>query len=149
MAKEDVGLFRNSSLGVLTTLILKIAAVQFTQISSGSSIHLQTPFMNQQWQFNPEQTTRLCQEATRISQEVLWCISLYEVTKEGKVNQCHSILSEDFPQQSPTKTSKELQGEPVQECHPLSVRLNLNSFQPSCVLSSIHSNKTLPAMPSP
>jgi hypothetical protein len=137
MAKEDVGLFRNSSLGVLTTLILKIAAVQFTQISSGSSIHLQTPFMNQQWQFNPEQTTRLCQEATRISQEVLWCISLYEVSKEGKVNQCHSILSEDFPQQSPTKTSKELRGEP--RTHLWSTVCSvifLYPFQISCALSS-------------
>jgi hypothetical protein len=32
---------------------------------------------------------------------------------EGRVNQCHSVISEDQSQQSPMKTSKEWQGEPM------------------------------------
>jgi hypothetical protein len=35
------------------------------------------------------------------------------ISKEGKVNQYHSIISEDQCQQSPVKTSKEWQGKPI------------------------------------
>ena len=43
--------------------VVRLAAVQLTRISRGSSIHLQTPFMNQPWQVDPEETSRLCQVA--------------------------------------------------------------------------------------
>jgi hypothetical protein len=35
------------------------------------------------------------------------------ISKEGKANQCHSIVCEDQHQQRPMKTSKEWQGEPM------------------------------------
>jgi hypothetical protein len=44
---------------------------------------LQTPFMNQQWHVDPEETTRLLSislSATRTPPEILLCISRYEVT---------------------------------------------------------------------
>ena len=47
----------------------RISAVQFTWISSGSLIHMRTPFMNQQWQFSPEETMRLGQWA-RVNRSV-------------------------------------------------------------------------------
>jgi hypothetical protein len=34
------------------------------------------------------------------------------ISKEGKVSQCHSIFADQY-QQSPRKTSKEWQGEPM------------------------------------
>jgi len=42
---------------------LSLSGVQFTWVNSRSSIHSQTPFENQQWQVNPEETKRLCQSA--------------------------------------------------------------------------------------
>jgi len=53
-AKEGVDLFRNSSLGVIPIFIVRTAVVQFTQSRSGGPIHWQTPFTNQQQQFDPE-----------------------------------------------------------------------------------------------
>jgi hypothetical protein len=38
-AKVDMGLFRNTSLGVISIFTVRISAVQFTWISSGNSIH--------------------------------------------------------------------------------------------------------------
>jgi hypothetical protein len=91
-----------------------------TGISSVSSIHSQTPFTDRQWQFiqkktqgsaiRPESWKR--PEAPGISQEVLWSVSLYEVI-EKKVNQQHSVVTENQHQQSPTETRKEWQGEPM------------------------------------
>ena len=85
------------------------------------------------------------QEATEISQEVLSCISTKSwqeiFHEEGKANQCQSIPSIDQHQQSPTKPSKEWQGELMPQHHPLSIGLDLDPFQTSCVLSSIHSSK--------
>ena len=86
------------------------------------------------------------QEATEISQEVLSCISTKSwqeiFHEEGKANQCQSIPSIDQHQQSPTKPSKEWQGELMPQHHPLSIGLDLDPFQTSCVLSSIHSSNT-------
>lgn len=92
--------------------------------SSGSSITWQTLFINQQqWQFNPEETSRLCQsaqvcvEATRRHQSITssWmCFS--EITSDdlrrwwGKPIS-HSIFSEDRCQQRPVKSGK------VNQCH--------------------------------
>jgi hypothetical protein len=45
-AKGNVGLFRNSSVGVIAIFVVRISAVQFTQISSGS--YSQTSFTNKQ-----------------------------------------------------------------------------------------------------
>lgn len=51
--RED--LFRNSSLRESSVFVVKISAVQLTQISSGGiSIHSQKIFTNQQGQFDPE-----------------------------------------------------------------------------------------------
>jgi hypothetical protein len=58
-----VDLFRNISFGAIPIFIVRIAAIQFTRISSGSSVYSQTPFKNQQQQFYPEETARLCQSA--------------------------------------------------------------------------------------
>lgn len=46
---------------MIPIFVVWILAVQFIQISSNSSVHSQTPFTNQQQQFNPEETSRLCQ----------------------------------------------------------------------------------------
>jgi hypothetical protein len=59
-----VDLFRNSSLEQIQSLLSAYQQVQFTQISSGSSIYSQTPqtsFKNQHWQVDPEKAVRLCQ----------------------------------------------------------------------------------------
>jgi hypothetical protein len=39
------------------------------------------------------------------------------IMKEGKVNQCHSVVRENQHQQSPTKTSKEWQCGPISQHH--------------------------------
>ena len=64
------------------------------------------------------------------------------ISKEGKANQCHTVISEDQCQQCPKKTSKDCQGEPMAQRHPLSLGLYLYPFQMSCGLSSIFSSKT-------
>jgi hypothetical protein len=63
-------------------------------------------------------------------------------SKEGKVNQYLSVISKDQHQQSSMKTSEEWQGKPMPQRLPLSVGLSLYTFQASCVLLSIPSNKT-------
>lgn len=69
------------------------------------------------------------------------CISLYEVTmSDGQ--QRKLVVSEDQHRWSPTKTSKEWQGEPTPQQHPLSVGLYLDPFQTSQALSSICSSRT-------
>jgi len=110
--------------------IVRISAAQFTQISS--LIYSQTPFTNQQWQFNPEETTRFCQltsrpqkhqEAMGTVPEILWCVSLYKVTTSNdhqRVTRCINT---------------------TQHC-PLSVGLYLYLFQTSHVISSVCSRKT-------
>jgi hypothetical protein len=55
-----VDLFRNISLEQTQSVL---SGYQQFRSQSGSTIHSQTPFMNQQWQVNPEETTRLCQSA--------------------------------------------------------------------------------------
>lgn len=75
--------------------------------------------MNQQWQFNPEKKKREAlpvdpspwkqQEATRISGEVFWCISLYKAMR----NDDHQGR----------------QGEPVLQHCPQSIGLYLHPFQ--------------------
>jgi hypothetical protein len=74
---------------VIPVFTVRISAVQVTQISSGGSIHSQTPFMHQQQQFDPEETTKHSLPIGLSSQEQLeasrtppagfWCISLSEV----------------------------------------------------------------------
>lgn len=71
--------------------------------------------------------------------------SLYKVitSKESKAKQCKTVIREGHCQWSPMKTSKELQGKPMQE-HPLSTLfcIILLFFQTSCVFSIISSSKT-------
>jgi hypothetical protein len=43
------------------------------------------------------------------------------ISKEGKANQCHNIISQDQFQQSPVKTNIEWQDELMPQCTPLSV----------------------------
>jgi hypothetical protein len=62
-AKEDVDLFWKEFFDVNSIRIVRISAGHFTKISSGSLIQSQTPFMNQEWQFDSEKTSRLCQLA--------------------------------------------------------------------------------------
>ena len=85
----------------------------------------------------------MCQENTRVSQEVLWCISLYKVTTidDQWRRQTHDRASSVKTSISKTKW-RCWQSEPVPQHHPLSVGLHLHTFQTSCVLSSIHSSKT-------
>ena len=90
-------LFKNTSLGRFQSLFLG-----YQQFNSGSSIHLHTPFMNQQCSSsqkkhqgssNQPKTT----EKARISSKALWCISFFEVmTSDDQQreleNQCHSVV---------------------------------------------------------
>jgi hypothetical protein len=59
-------------------------------------------------------------------------------SKEGKVNQNHSAVREDQCQHSLMKTSKDWQGKPIPQHHPLSVRLYLYP----CALSNVPSRET-------
>lgn len=82
---------------------------QFTWISSGNMIPSQIPFTNQQWQFNPERTTQTCQvdwvcesskKPPKYHKELFSAFLSMKsrqimISKEGKVNQCHSIISKD------------------------------------------------------
>jgi hypothetical protein len=52
-------------------LVVGISAVQLIKISSSSSIHLKSPFTNQQWQFNPEEAMRFCQSGPRLREKPL------------------------------------------------------------------------------
>jgi hypothetical protein len=65
------------------------------------------------------------------------------ISDKGKVNQCLSVIMEDQWQQSPRKTSKEWQCEPMSQNCSLSVGLSLYPFQISHILSSLCSSKTL------
>ena len=134
-----------------------MSSVQFTWINSNSSVHSQTPFMKQPQQFYSEETYRSCQSAPvcRSSKKppeyhkeffgAFLSMKLWQMMiREGdKVSQCYSIIREDQHQQSPMKTSKECQGEPMVQCHPLFVWQHDPS---SCVLLSIHISKTSHAL---
>jgi hypothetical protein len=63
------------------------------------------------------------------------------ISKEAKAKQCHTVISEDQHQQSPTKTSKEWQDAPMPQPCPLPDRLYLYPFQTSHILLSLHSSK--------
>ena len=65
-----------------------------------------------------------------------------KIRKESKASQWKSVFSKGQCHRSRRKTSKELQGEPMQECYSLSVELYLYSFQIPCVLSNNYSTKT-------
>ena len=57
-----VDLFRNSSLGLLSLCCQQsspLAKPNTNQQQQSNPSIVQTPFMNQQWQFNPEETPRL------------------------------------------------------------------------------------------
>jgi hypothetical protein len=92
---------------VILIFIARKSTVQFTQISSGSSIHSQTPFTNQQWQFISKVTPRLCQLALVVVSiekplechrkffgKILSTKSLQMISEEGKVIQYHNIASQ-------------------------------------------------------
>ena len=87
---------------------------------------------SQQWQLNPEETLRLhqsawvCRSSKKLPEQhqkflgsFLSTNSWQMISKEGKASQCHSVVSEDQHQQSPMKTSKEWQGEPMPQLQPL------------------------------
>ena len=84
-------------------------------------MYCQAPFLNQQWQFDSEETLRLCKSAQvqgsgkeppkyhnkffgAFLSTKSWQVM---IGKEGKANQCQSIASEDQGQQNSTETSKE------------------------------------------
>lgn len=128
---------------MIPVCVVRISAVRFTWTSSGSSIHSQTPFTNQRQQFHQKKSWDLSpwkkQEATGIS-GVFWSIIFsmksgqMKISKEGQVNQYHSVISVD--QQRPAKGGK------VNQCHRVSHCLfYLDPFQTSRVFSSIHSSK--------
>jgi hypothetical protein len=108
-------------------------------VSSNSSMHLKTPFMNQQWHVNLEETMRLCQSSQVYGSgkkppeyhEKFFGVFFFtksqqtRISEEGKANHFHSIVSEDQHQQSLLKTSKEWQSKSMSQCHPLSVGLYL------------------------
>ena len=64
------------------------------------------------------------------------------ISKEDKVNQCHSILDNEQHQQSPMKTSKEWQGEPMSQCCSLSVGSEIYVYSQQNILSCVCFNKT-------
>lgn len=122
---------------MIPIFVVKIAVVQFTQISSSSLTHWQTPFTKQQQQLDAEETARLCQLAgvCRSCKKPFEyhkffgvCLSMQMICEEGKVSHCHIIISEDQQQQSPMKTSKEWQGKPIPEHCPLYAGLYLIPF---------------------
>ena len=97
MTKGNVDLFRNSSVGVIAIFVVRISAVQFTQISSGGSIHSQTPCMHQQQQFDPEETTKHSLPIGLSSQEQLeasrhFLIGLNEFWKQPPPQLPHFLL---------------------------------------------------------
>ena len=137
---------------------VRISAVQFTQINSGSSIHLKTQYTNQPRQFYPEETAGYWQLAWvhRSSKklpgkppEVLWCISLCEVTtnndqqrmtKQTNTPQCYQWRPESA---KPSEDQKWVgRWTNTTQQHSLSVGLYLYPFKASCVLSSIYCSKT-------
>lgn len=112
----------------LQSIFVRIAGVQFTGISSSSLIHLQTPFTNHQWLFDPKETSRFFQVAQicgsskkpeyhqffgRFISRKWWQMDKWwSVRRQGKW--CHSINREEQCQQSPVKTSKTCK---VKQCH--------------------------------
>lgn len=91
-----------------------------SQESAAVAPSTQTPFTNQQWQFDQE-ASRLCQLAWDHGRskrplehrQMFLGMSVKSqqmmTSEEDKVNQCHSVLHEDQCQQSPVKTGKEWQ----------------------------------------
>lgn len=64
---------------------------------SKSNVHWNSPFTNQQWQFNPKETPGFANRPAGTLLEVLWCVSLCEAMKidnqqimNGKVCPCHT-----------------------------------------------------------
>ena len=101
------------------------------QVGCSSSIHSQTSFTSQQRQVDPEETVRICSLA-------LWdCGSGQNTTRSSLA--FFSLWSRN--KQRPTKTSKALQGKPMQQYCSLSIAFYLDSFQTLHVLSSIHFSK--------
>jgi hypothetical protein len=104
-------MFRNNSLEAIPIFMVRIPSVQFTQISSSTSIYLQTPFTNQQQQFNPEETVRICKspksaEVTRSKTPPEYHKKFFGaflstkpqqmiLKEEGKVNPGHSFFNID------------------------------------------------------
>ena len=119
--------------GVNPICIVRIPAVQFTRISSGSLIHSQTirESATAGWSRRNHKALPIVSgkkmpapKAARTPPEIFWCVSLYEVTTKRWA----------------TKKGKAYQ------YHPASVGLYLYPFQTSCTLSSILSSKTSHAL---
>ena len=62
-----------------------------------------------------------------LSTEVFWCISFYEVRKEGKEKHCQSVISEEEHQQRPRGPRKEWQSD---QCHTVSFTVGWVIFTP-------------------
>ena len=121
-------------LGGIPVFVVRIPAVQFIWISSGSSIHLQTPFMNQQWGFTQEVTMRLCQSARvhtgaarscrNIMHSSLVHFSLQSQDKWWSVKKARwtnviTLSVKNSTSKAQRKTSKEWQGKPAPKHCPL------------------------------
>ena len=132
-------------------------AVRFTRVSSSSMLHLQTLLIKQQQQKKKKKKQkRNCRDLPigqssnkptdyhkKFFGEFLSTKSQQTmIIKEGKANQCLSVVNKDQHQQGPTRTSKEWHDEPMPQWHPRSIGLHLNPFQPSRVLSGLPSTKT-------
>lgn len=92
-----MGLLRNSSLEQIQSILSGYQRLSSHKLAvSGSWILLLTPFRNQQWQFNPEETARLCQrnwqEAARTHQK-FFGVFLSMKYKPVKTNKTLQVLA--------------------------------------------------------
>ena len=93
--------------------MVRIEAVQFTRISSSSSIQKKPQGFPSQPQ--SAGVAGSLWNITRSSLVHFFSTNWWQmmISKEAKVNQCNKVISEDQCQQSPVKTSEQWQGEPM------------------------------------
>ena len=109
-------------LEIVPAFIVKVSADQFTRVNSSSFIHSQTPLINQQEQFRPEEAARFCKPV-----------------ESEKVGRCRRTLRSSSMRFSLRCHNKDNHHSIIRE---ESVGLYLYTFQTACVLSSICSSKT-------
>jgi len=149
-----VDLFGNSSFWTIPIFIVRIPAFQFAQINSSSSNHSQTPFTNLQWQFNREETARVCNwpesvEAARnyqnITRSSVVHFSLWSYNKQWSVKEVRQTNARTSSVKTSIMKAKEDQERLAKwtsaTASSMSLGLQLHPFQTSCVLSCIHSSK--------